>query len=125
SVGAVQNALGPVGVGEVPVDSRGNAVLEGHGRGPAELVADLARIDRVATVMARAVAHEGDLAGARLAVLARAAFGKQAADGLHDLDVLALGVAPNVVDLSDPACLQHPDDGAAVVLHEQPVAAVL
>src|SRR5690554_4200303 len=91
AVVAVEDALGPPGVGQVPVDRGGDAILEAHCRGPAQFVADLAGVDRVAAIVAGAVADELDLAGARLAVGARAALVQQAADGFHDLDVLAFG----------------------------------
>src|SRR5688572_9269361 len=101
AIAAVEHARGPVDVVEIPVDGRGHALLEARRRRPAEFGADLGRVDRVAAVVARAVADERDLRLARLPVGARAALVEQRADRPHDGDVLALGIAADVVRLAD------------------------
>src|SRR5690606_4792092 len=97
---AVEDPLRPRGVGKVPVDRGGQAVLEVGGGGPTQFVADLAGIDRVAAVVAGPVAYEGDLACTGLPVRARVARVEQAADRLDHLDVPALGIAAVVVALA-------------------------
>ncbi len=67
----------------------------------------------------------GDLARARLAVFTRAMLIQQRTDRLHDLDVLALGVAAHVVGLADLALGQHGADRFAVIADDQPVAYLL
>jgi len=49
---------------------------------------------------------------------------QQGAHFPDDLQVGALGAAPDVVVLADPTCLQHPQQSAHVIFHEQPVAHV-
>ena len=55
AVGAALHVGDPVGVVEVPLHGLADAGLEGLGRAPAELALDLARVDRVAPVVAGAV----------------------------------------------------------------------
>src|SRR5690606_30607926 len=62
AVAAVEDALHPGLVVEVPVDRAREAALERFGLAPAEVLLDLRRIDRVAAIVARAVLHVGDQA---------------------------------------------------------------
>ena len=82
---------------------------------PAELVPELGRVDRVAAVVAGAVAHPVEV------VL-------EAAEGLEDLaehrDVVQLAVGADEVGLADAALGQDGPDGGAVVLGVDPVADV-
>lgn len=82
---------------------------------PAELAAELGRVDRVAAVVAGAVAHPVEV------VLG-------AAEGLQDLsehrDVVQLAVGADQVGLADAALGQDGPDGGAVVLGVDPVADV-
>src|SRR5690606_15034800 len=102
-VAAVQHPLHPVLVGQVPVHGGRDAFLEGVARLPAQLVADLGRVDGVAAIVPGPVGDEGDQALVRAAVRTRPALVQQAADGAHHLDVAALGVAADVVGLPHPA----------------------
>ena len=54
------NASHPVSLREIPRNGLADAVFESRVRLPAELVADLARVKRVAPVVARAVFDKGD-----------------------------------------------------------------
>lgn len=87
----------------------------GARRLPAELAAELGRVDRVAAVVAGAVAHPVEV------VLG-------AAEGLQDLaqhrDVVQLAVGPDQVGLADAAAGQDAPHGGAVVLGVDPVADV-
>jgi hypothetical protein len=47
------------------------------------------------------------------------------ADRVHDLDVLLLGIAADVVGLTDAALCQHGADRRTVIANEQPVADLL
>lgn len=82
---------------------------------PAELAAELGRVDRVAAVVARAVAHPVEVA-------------LGAAEGPQDLsehrDVVQLAVGADQVGLADAAAGQDGPDGGAVVLGVDPVADV-
>ena len=91
---------------------------------PAEIALDLRRIDRVAAIMAGAIGHVRDLRFAFSSVGERPALVDERADRLHDMDVLALGVAADVVDLADAADLEHAADRGAMILDVQPVAHV-
>ena len=57
-VAARLDVLAPVAVLEVPAHGRAQAVLERVARRPAELAADLRRVDRVAAIVAGPIGHE-------------------------------------------------------------------
>lgn len=113
---AADDAHPPVAVLEVPLDGLLDAVLELRLRLPAEFRVYLRRVDGVAAVMALTV---GDVLDEifRLAELLE--------NGLDNIDVGALIVAADVVDLADAALLQDQVDGVAVILDVEPVADVL
>ena len=113
---AADDAHPPVAVLEVPLDRLLDAVLEFRLRLPAKFRVNLRRVDGVTAVMALAV---GDVLDE--------AFGlaELFEDGLDDVDVGALIVAADVVDLADASLLQDQVDGMAVVLDVEPVADVL
>ena len=100
----------------VPGYGLGQAGGEVGARGlPAELAAELGRVDRVAAVVAGAVAHPVEV------VLG-------AAEAFEDLtehrDVVQLAVGADEVGLADAALGQDGPDGGAVVLGVDPVADV-
>ena len=100
----------------VPGDGLGQARGEvGAGGLPAELAAELGRVDGVAAVVAGAVAHPVEV------VLG-------AAEGLQDLaqdgQVVALAVGTDEVGLADAAAGEDAPHGGAVVLGVDPVADV-
>lgn len=113
---AADDAHPPVAVLEVPLDRLLDAVLEFRLRLPAELRVDLRRVDGVAAVVALAVGDVLDEVFGLAELLE---------DGLDDVDVGALIVAADVVDLADAALLQDQVDGMAVILDVEPVADVL
>ncbi len=113
---AADDAHPPVTVLEVPLDGLLDAVLELRLRLPAELCVDLRRVDGVAAVVALAVSDMLDEVFGLAELLE---------DGLDDVDVGALIVAADVVNLADAALLQDEVDGAAVILDIEPVADVL
>ena len=82
---------------------------------PAELAAELGRVDRVAAVVAGAVAHPVE-------VVLGAAEGPE--DLAQDGDVVQLAVGADQVGLADAAAGQDGPDGGAVVLGVDPVADV-
>ena len=106
----------PALVFKIPLDGLLDAVLELRLRLPAELRVDLRRVDGVAAVVALAVGDVLDEVFGLAELLE---------DGLDDVDVGALIVAADVVDLADAALLQDEVDGAAVILDIEPVADVL
>ena len=108
--------LPPILVLEIPFDRLLDAVLELRLRLPAEFRVDLRRVDSVAAVVALAV---GDVLDEVFG------FAELLEDGLDDVDVGALIVAADVVDLADASLLQDEVDGAAVILDVEPVADVL
>ena len=113
---AADDAHPPVTVLEVPLDGLLDAVLELRLRLPTELRVDLRRVDGVAAVVALAVGDVLDEVFGLAELLE---------DGLDDVDVGALIVAADVVDLADASLLQDEVDGTAVVLDIEPVADVL
>ena len=113
---AAYDAHPPVTVLEVPLDRLLDAVLEFRLRLPAELRVDFRRVDGVAAVVALAVGDVLDEVFGLAELLE---------DGLDDVDVGALIVAADVVDLADAALLQDQVDGMAVILDVEPVADVL
>lgn len=113
---AADDSHPPVTVLEVPLDRLLDAVLEFRLRLPAELCVDLRRVDGVAAVVALAVGDVLDEVFGLAELLE---------DGLDDVDVGALIVAADVVDLADASLLQDEVDGVAVILDIEPVADVL
>ena len=112
----IDNMLPPILMSEIPSDGLLDAVLELRLRLPAELRVDLRRVDGVTAVVALAVGDVLDEVFGLAELLE---------DGLDDVDVGALIVAADVVDLADAALLQDQVDGMAVVLDVEPVADVL
>ena len=114
--------LHPLGVGQVPLDGFADAGVKGFGGLPAQLGFELAGVDGVAPVVARAVGDVGDLAGVRAAIGLGAHFIEQPTDGLHDLDVGLFVPAAHVVDLAQATGFEHTANRAAVVLDVEPIA---
>ena len=115
-LGGLLGGAPPGLVGAVPLDRPGQAGGEVGVRGlPAELAAELGRVDGVAAVVAGAVAHPVEV------VL-------RAAEGLEDLaqhgDVVQLAVGADQVGLADAAAGEDAPHGGAVVLGVDPVADV-
>ena len=113
---AAYDAHPPVTVLEVPLDRLLDAVLEFRLRLPAEFRVDLRRGDGVAAVMPLAVGDVLDEVFGLAELLE---------DGLDDVDVGALIVTADVVDLADATLLQDQVDGMAVILNVEPVANIL
>ena len=132
TVGAALHRLAPVAMFEVPAHRLPNPFFEPVARLPAELGADLGRVDGVAAVVAGSVGNEG----LQVAVSAKAARRERrvlrrrqnllesGADALDGVDIRLLVLAAEVVLLSDPALLENEPDTGAVVLDVQPVAHV-
>lgn len=112
----IDDMLPPVLVLEIPFDRLLDAVLELRLRLPAEFRVDLRRVDGVAAIVALAVGDVLDEVFGLAELLE---------DGLDDVDVGALIVAADIVDLADAALLQDEVDGAAVILDIEPVTDVL
>ena len=89
---------------------------------PAELRFELARVDRIAPVVARPIGHKADQVCVRRVGGLRHKLVQQRANATHDLQVRPLVAAAHVICLArSPAC-KHGADGRAVVAHKQPVA---
>ena len=100
----------------VPPDGLGEALGEVRvGRLPAQLAAELGGVDRVAAVVAGAVAHPVEV------VLVTA---ERLEDLAKDGDVVLLAIGTDQVGLADAATGQDGPDGRAVVLGVDPVAHV-
>ena len=112
----IDDMLPPSLMLEIPLDRLLDAVLELRLRLPAEFRVDLRRVDGVAAIVAFAVGDVLDEVFGLAELLE---------DGLDDVDVGALIVATDIVDLADAALLQDQVDGMAVVLDVEPVADVL
>ena len=112
----IDDMLPPSLMLEVPLDGLLDAVLELRLRRPAEFRVDLRRVDGVAAVVALAVGDVLDEVFGLTELLE---------DGLDDVDVGALIVAADVVDLADTALLQNQVNRMAVILDVEPVADIL
>ena len=112
----------PFRVCQVPLHRFAYARLKRLGRLPAQLALQLAGINGITAVMSRTVGHISDLTGITGAVGLRPQFVQQLANRVHDFDVGLLIPATHVVGLAQPACLQYPTDGAAMVFDIQPIA---
>ncbi len=123
AVFAAEDGAPPVFVRQIPVHSLLQPVFESAARGIAEFAPQAGLVDGVAAVVAGAVAHELDAAGVRRA--RRTAFVHDRAQGVHHLEVGALGTAADVVSPPGLATFENQFDAAAVVFHVQPIAHVL
>ena len=112
---AAEDVLPPGTVVEIPLDRFLDPVVEFRRWCPAELIGDFRWVDRIALVMAGAVGDVIDQ-GFGLAELAQ--------DRLDDLEIGALVVAADVVDLTDTAFSNDQVDRRAMVLDIEPVADV-
>src|SRR5262245_33153588 len=128
AVGLDCRAPGPVF--EIPADGLCDPGLEGVCRPPAELAADLARVDGVAAVVTRPVGHEllervipgGDAAGEDRVRRGWQLCLQRGTETVHHLEICPLPSAPDVVLLPHPPLLQHEQEPLAVVVHVEPVS---
>ncbi len=111
----------PIGVGQVPLDGFADTGLKGLGRLPAQFRFELARVNRVAAVVAWAVGHVADLLGVRLSVSAGAQFVQQRAHCFDNFDVGLFVPAAHVVNLTQAPSFKHTADRAAMVFDVKPV----
>ena len=115
-LGALLVRAPPVLVGLVPLDGVGQPGLEVlERRLPAELLAQLARLDGVAAVVAGAVGDVVEVVLGPAEVLE---------DQLDDLEVVLLAVGADQVGLADLALVEDRPDRAGVVVGVDPVADV-
>ena len=123
-VGAGGDVIHPLLVVEIPAHGLFDAFLELEGGLPAQFVLELGGVDSVAQVVPGAVGHIGDelLAGA-FRVAEQAVHGLD--DHLHDVYVLPLIEAADVVGIAGFAAVEDDVNGAGVVDHVEPVAHVL
>src|SRR5664279_3480488 len=109
-------------MGEIPVDSCFEAGGKRFARSPSQLSLKLGAVDRVPTVVPRAIGDMSNLNGVGLAVGTRAFPVQQCADGLHDLDVGLLTQAADVVRLAATALAQDEPDRGGMIFDVKPVA---
>src|SRR5665213_2468195 len=112
----------PLRVGEVPGERAAHSAGKSLGGLPAELATDLARIDRVAAIVARAV---GDERHQLRVIAAGPQLGQQVAERAHHVEVRHFGVATDVVCLALPTAREHRAYRRAMVADVEPVANVL
>src|SRR4029077_14653859 len=103
----------PGSVLPVPVDGERQAIFEIHSRRPARLAHDLAARDPIPAVVSRAIFDKPD---------ERVGGPSDRQDLAHNLDIRQRAVAAYVVDFALPALFENRLDGAAVVIHIEPVA---
>ena len=121
-VGAAGYVFRPGGVVEIPGDGFAQAGFEAFGRVPAQFAFELAGVDGVAPVVARAVGDEADKLRVRGVGRLWAHFIEQRADGRHDVEIRPLVPAADVVRFARTARGEYGADGAAMIAHKQPVA---
>ena len=121
-VAALADRAPPGLVVEVPTHGFLQGLLKGLGRRPADLGLRLARIDRVAAVVAGTVGDERDQ------ILVRSVLRPQPVEGgaerLHHGEVVAHRAPAQQIGLADPAALQHRHEAARVILDVDPIALV-
>jgi len=122
---AAHDVIDPFGVIQVPLHRFADTGFECLGRLPAQFALELARVDRVASIVARTVFDERDLGGVRLTIGARLEFIQNGADRVHDFQVGLFIPAAHVVGFAELAAFEHAANRRAVVGHVQPVAHLL
>src|SRR5665213_1992548 len=112
----------PLRIREIPRERAAYSAGERLGRLPVEVAADLACIDRVAAIVARAVGNERH----QLRVIATGLeLVQQSADRVHHVEVRHFGVATDVVCLAGQPAREHRAYRRAMVADVEPVANVL
>src|SRR6185436_13897149 len=109
---------------QVPVDSLAQARFEALPRPPAELALDFRGVDRIAPVVSRSILHHRNKVGVAPA-LARAGFVQQGTQRMHEIQVLLLAVAADIVGLPGTAFRQYQANRFAMIQYIEPVADVL
>src|SRR5476649_442783 len=102
---ARSNFIGPHLIVEVPLNRLGQTRLEGLRRLPAEFAFKLSRINCITAIMARAIGHVGDLVTIRTTCLGLEPV-EQVSQRMHDVEILLLVPAANVVRLAGFAALE-------------------
>src|SRR3569623_3380286 len=120
SIFARAHVLDPPWIVEIPAHGLLQSRLEGLARRPAALRRQTGGVDGVALVVAGAVRHVLDQPGQLLRGLVRL-LRQDGADGVHDVDVLALAAPADVVGLAHAPLLDDRPDGLAVIVDVQPV----
>src|SRR3569832_926729 len=121
AITAVQHALPPLTVIQIPLHRLAQARFEALLRPPAELAFDLARVDGVTLVVAGPVRDEGDELRMGPVCRLRQQFVEQRAKRLNLLLNGALVVPPDVVGLADLPFFQNPPQGARMVFHKETI----
>ena len=114
----------PVAVVQIPADGLFDAVLKAFRGRPSQSVPQVAGIDRVALVMARAVGDEGNQARIGLPVAPWAQAIKHCAKRMDEVKVAPLGIAADHPGFAGGASFQYGPNGGAVIADMQPVAHV-
>ena len=119
---AILQSAPPWLVGKIPVHGARQPLVEGDRWPPAELVADPARIDGIAPVVARPVIDEGDQPVVRCARSATVV--EDRADLGHNVYIARLVAAADVVRPARPAIRADQQQRLGVILDVKPVADV-
>src|SRR6202034_616052 len=101
---------------QVPLDGLANSTLKSFRRTPAEVALDPGCIHGITPVVAGTVLHKCDQAAARFFAAPRH-FIDDVADYPHNVDILLLVPAADVISLPHFSSREHGCDRFAVILH--------
>src|SRR5215510_13368408 len=90
---------------------------------PAKLSLDLGRVDGIAPIMPEAVLDKTDKA-AELLFGFPGQFGQYLTDDIHNIEVLPVTTATNIVGIAHPSMTEHNVDGRTVIFDIEPVTHV-
>ena len=131
------NGAPPVFVVEIPFDGAAQSVRKPGLGAKAQLARELVRAGRISAIMAWPVLDERDqfarapaagrwttwkTAGERL--VSGEAMIDRLAEQTDQIDIRQFGAAADIIGFAQTPALEHERNSGAVVLHEQPVAAV-
>src|SRR5215831_11537718 len=90
---------------------------------PAKFSLELGRVDGIAPIMSGAVLDKTDQAAELLCGFS-SQFGQHLTDDIHNIEVLPVTTATNIVGIAHPSTTENNVDGRAVIFDIEPVAHV-
>ena len=110
---------------EIPAHSFSYTRLERFGGPPTQLPLNFRSVDGIATIMARAILHEGNLLLVTFSIVSGPEFVQDPAERMHDIQIDSLVSSSHIVCFTDLSGSQYLSDCTTMVFHIEPVAHLL